>query len=59
MIQLSPQLTDAGSRNGTRVNNMQVTGIEFFLTDGDLVAFGEASFSFLTTGGLKALLEKR
>jgi len=52
-------LTDLGSSNGTQVNDKQVEPkMPLLLNDGDLVAFGDASFKYYSPGGLHDALRE-
>jgi hypothetical protein len=52
-------LIDLGSSNGTLVNDLQLEPMRpVLLKDGDLIAFGDATFKFYTAGGLHDALRQ-
>jgi pSer/pThr/pTyr-binding forkhead associated (FHA) protein len=53
------RLADAGSRNGTRINELPVFQVALPLTEQDVLSFADVSYVFVTTAGLRALLDRR
>ena len=56
----STRLSDAGSRNGTRLNDSKlVAGKAKKTHHGDTITFGAVSVSFIDSGGLYDLVSKQ